>query len=133
METSELSFSNLVRYFSPAWYASVMGTGGLANVLFLLGSRMPFLKPISFGLLWINIALFVILIGPWIARWFLHFDKLVEDLKQPIMSNFFVTMPVGGLILGTNLFIIGKGHFSMPFIVLYCCSAELYRGCYISH
>ena len=117
METNNITFSNIVKNFSPAWYASVMGTGGLANVFYLLSMNFKFLKPIAIGLWWLNIALFLIFIIPWTLRWFFHFDSLIKDLKHPIMSNFFVTMPVGGLILGTNFFMMGKGYFSMPFIV----------------
>ncbi|ERM91937.1 C4-dicarboxylate ABC transporter [Caldanaerobacter subterraneus subsp. yonseiensis KB-1] len=108
----------IIRHFSPAWYASVMGTGGFANVLYLLSARMSFLKPAAVALFFLNIFLFFIFIIPWVGRWFLHFDKLIEDLKHPVMSNFFVTMPVGGLILGTNFFIIGKEFFSMAFIII---------------
>ncbi|MGB9680084.1 MAG: C4-dicarboxylate ABC transporter [Thermoanaerobacteraceae bacterium] len=107
----------IIRHFSPAWYASVMGTGGFANVIYLLSAKMSFLKPAAVALFFLNIFLFLIFIIPWIGRWFLHFDKLIEDLKHPVMSNFFVTMPVGGLILGTNFFMIGKEYFSMAFIV----------------
>jgi C4-dicarboxylate transporter/malic acid transport protein. len=98
----KISFNDVVRHFSPAWYASVMGTGGLANVLYMLSGKMTILKPLSVVVFWLNILLFLLLIGPWTARWFLHFDKLKDDLRHPVMSNFFVTMPVGGLILGTN-------------------------------
>ncbi|MDK2806284.1 MAG: hypothetical protein PWQ94_1448 [Thermoanaerobacterium sp.] len=114
----KISFNDVVRHFSPAWYASVMGTGGLANVLYMLSGKMTILKPLSVVVFWLNILLFLLLIGPWTARWFLHFDKLKDDLRHPVMSNFFVTMPVGGLILGTNFFIIGKDFFNMSFVVL---------------
>jgi C4-dicarboxylate transporter/malic acid transport protein len=107
---------SLVRHFSPAWYASVMGTGGLANALYLFGAHVPFLRPVATALWLLNIILFIVLIGPWSGRWFLHFDKLIEDLRHPIMSNFFVTMPVGALVLGTNFFLMGRALFPMHFI-----------------
>lgn len=85
MENNKLSLNNIIRHFSPAWYASVMGTGGLANVLFALSDKVPALKQISV-VLWIFTALlFVLFLGPWLARWFKHFDKLKEDLKHPMM------------------------------------------------
>jgi len=113
---SDKATHSLVRHFSPAWYASVMGTGGLANVLYLFGAEVAFLRPVATALWWLNVLLFLAFIGPWVARWFLHFDKLTEDLKHPMMSNFFATMPVGALILGTNFFLMGRSYFSMPFI-----------------
>ncbi len=108
--------NSVVRHFSPAWYASVMGTGGLANVLYLFSAEAAFLRPLAIALGWLNVALFLVFIGPWVARWFLHFDKLTEDLKHPTMSNFFVTMPVGALILGTNFFVMGKSYLPISVI-----------------
>jgi len=116
MEARHVNLNNIIKHFSPAWFASVMGTGGVANVLFELSGRMGFLKPVAMGLFWLNIGLFIVLIGPWLARWFTHFSTLRKDMEHPVMSNFFVTMPVGGIILGTNFFIIGKGYFDMTFI-----------------
>ncbi|HUZ18538.1 MAG TPA: C4-dicarboxylate ABC transporter, partial [Spirochaetia bacterium] len=107
---------SLVRHFSPAWYASVMGTGGLANVLYLFSAEAGFLRPVAIALGWLNVALFLLFVGPWVARWFLHFDKLTEDLKHPMMSNFFATMPVGALILGTNFFLMGRSYLPISFI-----------------
>jgi C4-dicarboxylate transporter/malic acid transport protein len=111
-----MNLSNVIKHFSPAWFASVMGTGGVANVLFQLSGSMPFLKTLATGLFWLNVFLFIILLIPWIARWFIHFDSLRKDIEHPVVSNFFVTMPVGGIILGTNFFLIGKEYFTMTFI-----------------
>lgn len=113
--TSNLEHS-LVRHFSPAWYAAVMGTGGLANVFYLFGSALAFLRPVAIGLWILNTLMFLVLIGPWTARWILHFDRLAEDLRHPMMSNFFVTMPVGALVLGTNFFLMGKGILALQLI-----------------
>jgi C4-dicarboxylate transporter/malic acid transport protein len=138
MENEKISLNNIIRHFSPAWYASVMGTGGLANVMFALSAKIEGLKPISV-ILWVfNIFLFVLFIVPWFARWFMHFDKVKEDLKHPMMSNFFVTMPVGALILGTNFFVIGKDYFSMGFITglgmvfwIFCALSALGFGIFV--
>jgi C4-dicarboxylate transporter/malic acid transport protein len=111
------NLNTLIRHFSPTWYASVMGTGGFANVLYLLSANFIFLKIIAQSLFFLNLCLFLVLIIPWTLRWFLHFDKLIEDLSHPIMSNFFPTMPVGGLVLGTNFFLIGKDFFSHESII----------------
>ncbi len=107
---------SMVRHFSPAWYASVMGTGGLAMVMDRLSGLAPFTRPVGSALAILNTALFLVLIGPWLARWFFHFDQLLKDLRHPIMSNFFVTMPVGGLILAMNFFIFGRQMFSLSFL-----------------
>ena len=115
--TAEKSkFSELVKHFSPAWFAMVMGTGGLANLLYQLSSGLGFLKPLALILFWLNIVLFIVIIVPWLSRWFIHFKSLLLDLKHPMISNFFVTMPAAAVVLGTNFFIIGKEYFAGGFI-----------------
>jgi C4-dicarboxylate transporter/malic acid transport protein len=94
----------------------LMGTGGLANLLYLLSPNLSFLKPIAQFLFWLSILLFILLLVPWVLRWFIHFKNLLLDLRHPMMSNFFVTMPAAMVILGTNFFIIGKGYFTDGFI-----------------
>jgi C4-dicarboxylate transporter/malic acid transport protein len=110
------NFNEIIKDFSPAWFAVVMGTGGLANLLYLLSPNLSFLKPIAQFLFWLNILLFILLLVPWVLRWFIHFKNLLLDLRHPMMSNFFVTMPAAMVILGTNFFIIGKGYFTDGFI-----------------
>ena len=117
MEETKTNFKSIVRFFSPAWFAVIMGTGGLANALYLMSNKITFLKPVGIGMWWFNTILFILFLVPWIARWFNHFDKLQQDLKNPVMSNFFVTMPVGAIILATNFLIMGKGYFTMPFLI----------------
>jgi len=120
----------IVRYFHPAWYATVMGTGGLANAVHLFLGKIPFFERVAEGLVWLNIVLFVIFIFPWFARWIFHLDRLVEDLIHPMLGNFFATMPVGMLVLGGNLYLIGPNMFSSDFInvaglVLFVCASLL--------
>jgi C4-dicarboxylate transporter/malic acid transport protein len=102
------SFSQIIKHFSPAWFAMVMGTGGLANLLYGLSAKLSFFKPVAQTLFWLNIFVFVLLMLPWLLRWFMHFKPLTQDLRHPMMSNFFVTMPAAAVVLGTNLFVIGK-------------------------
>jgi tellurite resistance protein TehA-like permease len=79
MGTERTNLSRIGKNFPPAWFAVVLGTGGLANVLFQLSGKVLFLKPIAGGLLWLNAFLYVILIVPWIARWFTHLVKFSFD------------------------------------------------------
>jgi C4-dicarboxylate transporter/malic acid transport protein len=60
----------------------------------------------------INIIFFTTFLIPWIFRWFNHYDHLSKDLKHPVFSNFFVTMPVALMILATNILNIGGSYFT---------------------
>lgn len=99
--------STLIKHFSPAWFAAIMGTGGFANVLYMLGSHWSLGHILGIVFAWLNVLLFFLLLIPWIARWFLHYGTLKHDLQHPVMSNFFVTMPVGAIIVGTNASLMG--------------------------
>lgn len=107
-----LKWKDVVDNFSPAWFAAVMGTGGLANVLVMLSSKVPILLFGARVLLGLNILLFIVLIIPWTARWIRSRDRAIADLKHPLMSNFYSTMPAAAIILGTNLLMIGRAYFS---------------------
>lgn len=107
---------SLVRHFSPAWFAASMGTGGLANLIYQLSNNLEFLKIIAYILWGLNAIMFISFLIPWILRWFLHIDRLMEDMRHPVMSNFFVTMPVAAIILATNFLTMGGSFLSTDFI-----------------
>lgn len=108
--------NNLIRHFSPAWFAAIIGTGGFANVLYLWGEVWPTARFLGIALAWLNALLFVLFLIPWLGRWFAHFDQLKQDLKHPIMSNFFVTMPVGTMILASNATLMGTAFLGRPLV-----------------
>lgn len=117
MKQKSKNNNSLVRHFSPAWFAASMGIGGFANLLYQIAPGNMFFEILG-QILWvINTILVGVLIVPWVLRWIIHFDKLSEDLKHPVMSNFFVTMPVAGIILATNFLLMGRNYFSMQFLM----------------
>lgn len=109
-----MSKKGIVRDFSPAWFAAVMGTGGLANVTYMWGKFWNPAHALGIGLAWFNAFLFLVLLIPWIARWFTRSESLKNDLRHPSMSNFFVTMPVAVMIIATNVDLMGMHFFGKP-------------------
>lgn len=106
----------LVKNFSPAWFASIMGTGGFANVLYLWGSFWAPSRILGITLAWINALLFILLLIPWVLRWFSHYESLKKDLQHPIMGNFFVTMPVGLMLVASNAALMGQSFLGKSFV-----------------
>ncbi len=95
-----------IKHFAPGWFAVIMGTGGLANILFLWEGQVPGLWRASLAVATLaDVGFFIVLI-PWLLRWVRHFDYVRRDLHHPVSSNFFVTMPVATVILGTNIHLI---------------------------
>jgi C4-dicarboxylate transporter/malic acid transport protein len=100
--------TSFIQRFSPSWFASVMGTGILANASYFYSQYIPFLKVIGVGLFYFNVALFFVLLIPWILRWLLYRKNALADLEHPILSNFYATIAVAILVLSSNFIVIGK-------------------------
>lgn len=102
-----------IKYFSPAWFAVIMGTGGMANVLYLwFQALLPGGIIIGEVLALLADLLFFIFLVPWLLRWILHYNYVHRDLHHPITVNFFVTMPVAAAIVGTNIYLIWSRYLS---------------------
>ncbi len=103
-----------IKYLAPGWFALVMGTGGLANVLYQW--QNDFYAGYILGLIFAALAdaLYFVVLVPWIIRWVCFFKYAQRDLHHPITSNFFVTMPVATVIVGTNIYSIWGGYFGGP-------------------
>ena len=98
----------IVKNFTPSWFASVMGTGILAVTSLFYSQYIPFLKNLAYILFYFNIIIFFTLLVPWILRWIFFRKDALRDLEHPIISNFYPTMSVGMLVLATDFIVIGK-------------------------
>ncbi|MBO8158192.1 C4-dicarboxylate ABC transporter [Thermosyntropha sp.] len=107
----------IIKNFSPAWFAAVMGTGGLANVVYIWGKSWIPAYNLGVILAWLTAALFVIFLIPWILRWILYYDEVKKDLYHPLLRNFFATMPIAIMVVATNVNLMGKSFFSAEFIL----------------
>ena len=110
--------NGLIRHFSPAWFAAIMGTGGFANILYLWGNFWPASKYLGLILAWLNALLCILFLIPWLLRWFSHYDQLKQDLNHPVMGNFFVTMPIGIIIVATNAVLMGSHFLGQEFVFI---------------
>jgi len=102
---------NFIKNFAPSWFASVMGTGILAITSLFYSQYVPFLKSVAVLLFYFNVALFIVLLVPWILRWVLYRENALADLEHPVLSNFYATIAVALLVLSANFTIIGKNIF----------------------
>lgn len=85
--------------FAPAWFAMVMGTGVLAVTLHAYAGGIAWLDRLAWGLHWLNVLLFVLLAGPWLARWLLHRPAAVATIKHPVHAHFYPTFSIALLVL----------------------------------
>ncbi len=101
----------VIRQFTPNWFAATMGTGILALVL----PQVPAVGPALFGVgeaLWMtNIALFAVLSTLYAALWTIFPREARRVFGHSVVSMFFGTIPMG-LATIINGFIV----FGLPLI-----------------
>jgi len=96
----------IVKNFSPAWFASIMGTGILAITSYLYSVHFYFLKYVAISLLYFSLFLFFFLLIPWTLRWIFFRQDAIADLKHPVLSNFYATIAIAMLVLAAGFIII---------------------------
>ena len=85
----------VIRQFTPNWFAATMGTGVLALALAQLPVAMPALRAFAEALWLFNIALFLLFTALYAARWLLFFDEARRIFGHSTVSMFFGTIPMG--------------------------------------
>jgi C4-dicarboxylate transporter/malic acid transport protein len=85
----------VIRQFTPNWFAATMRTGVLALALAQLPVAMPALHAFAEALWLFNIALFLLFTAVYTARWVLFFDEARRIFGHSTVSMFFGTIPMG--------------------------------------
>ena len=85
----------MVRQFTPNWFAATMGTGVLALALPQLPGIGPALHPIGEGLWWFDVGLFILFSGLYAARWVLFGHEARRIFGHSVVSMFIGTIPMG--------------------------------------
>ncbi|MBJ7374458.1 MAG: TDT family transporter [Pseudomonas sp.] len=85
----------VIRQFTPNWFAATMGTGVLALALAQLPLAIPGLRAVAEGLWLFNILLFSLFTAAYAARWMLFFDEARRIFGHSTVSMFFGTIPMG--------------------------------------
>ncbi len=85
----------VIRQFTPNWFAATMGTGVLALALAQLPVATPALHAFAEALWLFNIALFLLFTAVYTARWVLFFDEARRIFGHSTVSMFFGTIPMG--------------------------------------
>ena len=85
----------VIRQFTPNWFAATMGTGVLALVLAQLPVHIPGIHAFAEGLWLFNIGLFILFSVLYGARWVLYFDEARRIFGHSTVSMFFGTIPMG--------------------------------------
>lgn len=85
----------MIRQFTPNWFAATMGTGILALALPQVPGAGSTLRAIGEGLWLFNICLFTLFTVLYAARWIAFFHEAKRIFSHNIVSMFIGTIPMG--------------------------------------
>jgi len=97
----------VIRQFTPNWFAATMGTGILSAVLTQLPVTIPGVFQLAEALWMLNIVLFLTFSALYIARWVMFFDEARRVFGHSTVSMFFGTIPMGLATLINGLLTFG--------------------------
>lgn len=97
----------VIRQFTPNWFAVTMGTGILSIALAQVPLELPVLKSIAEGLWFFNIFLFTLFSVLYLARWIFFFDGARRIFGHSVVSMFFGCIPMGLATIINGFLIFG--------------------------
>jgi len=109
----------VIRQFTPNWFAATMGTGVLALALAQWPGASPGVHLIAEALWLFNIVLFVVFSALYAARWVLFFDEARRIFGHSTVSMFFGTIPMGLATIINGFLVFGLprwGEGVMPVV-----------------
>ena len=97
----------VIRQFTPNWFAVTMGTGILALALAAFPLPLAGLHAIAEGLWLLDVLLFSLFTGLYTARWLLFYQEAREIFAHATVSMFLGTIPMGLATLINGLLLFG--------------------------
>lgn len=90
----------VAEHFSPAWFASVMGTAVIPVALSFIDR--PWVRPAAMAFMLLAIAMFLLALGPWLTKFVLFPHQVAHDLNHPIAGSFLPTMPIALIVIALD-------------------------------
>ncbi|TWS24807.1 C4-dicarboxylate ABC transporter [Tsukamurella sputi] len=99
-----VAYSNI----TPNWFASVMGTGIIANAAVSLPVQVPGLRTAAAAVWALATVLLVVLVASTAAHWvrYPHFAR--RHHRDPVIGNFYGAMAMALLTVGTGAVLVGR-------------------------
>lgn len=108
----------VIRQFTPNWFAATMGTGVLALALAQLPFNLPGVQAIAEGLWLFTIGLFMLFSLLYAARWVMFFHEARRIFGHSTVSMFFGTIPMGLATILNGLLLFGLPRWGSEVIPL---------------
>jgi C4-dicarboxylate transporter/malic acid transport protein len=105
--TALASPREVIRQFTPNWFAATMGTGILALALGQLPVARPWVFHLGESLWLLTVALFVLFSVLYASRWVLFFHEAKQVFAHATVSMFIGTIPMGLATVINGLLLFG--------------------------
>lgn len=123
----------MIRQFTPNWFAATMGTGILALALPQVPGAGSTLYAIGKGLWLFNIGLFMLFTALYAARWIMFWDEAKRIFSHSVVSMFIGTIPMGLATIANGFLFFGIPLWGESMIavaqVLWWIDVALSLGC----
>jgi C4-dicarboxylate transporter/malic acid transport protein len=106
--------SDAFRHIGPNWYASVMGTGIVANAAILLPLHEPGLRGFALGMWVLAAAWLAVVTLATVAHWIRHSEIAREHHRDPAMAPFYGAPPMAMLTVGAGALLVGRDLIGLP-------------------
>jgi len=100
--------SDLVREFTPNWFAVTMGTGAVALALNQVPLPLPRAHDVAGGLWLLDLTLFALFTVLFAARWVFFFDGARQIFCHSVASMFLGAIPMGLATIINGLLVFGQ-------------------------
>ena len=107
-----------VAHLGPNWFASVMGTGIVANAAALLPVDAPILKTVAIGFWLLAALLLLVLAVATAAHWIGHGETARGHASNPAMAPFYGAPPMAMLTVGAGALLVGHRVIGMDAAVV---------------
>lgn len=98
----------VVGYLGPNWFASIMGTGIVANAAATLPVQIPGLHGFALGVWVADALLLLVLVSAVVAHWLHHPTVARGHVYNPQMAQFYGAPPMALLTVGAGAVLVGK-------------------------
>ena len=106
----------MIRQFTPNWFAVTMGTGVLALALAQLPGKIPGVQAVAQALWLFNIGLFVLFSVLYGARWVLYYHEARRIFGHSTVSMFFGTIPMGLATIINGFLLFGVARWGTEMV-----------------
>lgn len=98
----------VIEHLSPNWFASIMGTGIVANAAATLPLQVTGLHTFALIVWAIASTALIALVAAFAAHWILHSGNARRYARHPVASLFYGAPPMAFLTVGAGTLLVGK-------------------------